>query len=63
MADRKIILTLDPSEVRALSNLLSVLCRAERDENSKSWLTMFLGEGSNDVEEIGCINAALNANR
>jgi hypothetical protein len=63
MASKEIILSMSTSEEKSLSNLIGFLCNSEASDGMKNWLTMFLGEGSSDVENIGRINAALNARR
>ena len=63
MADKEIILSMSSSEEESLSNLIGFLCKSEASDGMKNWLSMFLGCGDSDVENIARINAALNGKR
>lgn len=63
MAERQAVLTMTPSEEAALARLIGFLCKTEVTDGYRRELSAILGYGSPDVEAIGRINAALNANR
>lgn len=63
MAERTAVLTMTPSEEKALSRVVGWLCKTETMDGMRGELTAICGAGNADIELIGRINAALNANR